>query len=120
MIVADSSYLVEGLLKDASLLENEVIIAPDIALYEVVNAVWKHEVMLKDVRDGKEYLDLLSELTSAGTIQFVRPDNKIIKEAYRLAIGKKHTFYDSIFAALAKELGLELKTFDKAQRSLLR
>jgi predicted nucleic acid-binding protein len=119
-IIADSSYLVEGLLKDASLLGREAIVAPDLALYEVINAVWKHEVMLKDIKDGKPYIDQLFELASTQALQFVRPDRKIVAEAYKLALKKKCTFYDAIFVALAQELKLNLKTFDDAQRNLMR
>lgn len=119
MIVADTSYLIEGLLKDASLLEHEVVITPDLALYEVNNAIWKHEVILKDIKDGKPYLDLMFELASTQALRFVRPDKMVAREAYRLACKKKCTFYDAIFVVLALELGLDLKTFDEAQRSLL-
>ena len=41
MKVADSSYLIEGILRDAALFENETLVAPDLALYEVVNTIWK-------------------------------------------------------------------------------
>ncbi|AIC14469.1 type II toxin-antitoxin system VapC family toxin [Nitrososphaera viennensis] len=120
MIVADSSYLVEGLLKDVSLIENEgVVVSPDLALYEVVNAVWKHETVLKDIKDGRPYLDVLSKLVSARAVRFVKPDKKIIGQAYQLASKKRCTFYDAVFVVLALELGLELKTFDEAQRALL-
>jgi hypothetical protein len=39
MKVADSTYLIEALLREASILENESFIAPDLALYEVVNTL---------------------------------------------------------------------------------
>jgi predicted nucleic acid-binding protein len=120
MIVADSTYLVEGLLKDASLLENELIVAPDLALHEVANSIWKHEVLLKDVEDGQKYINILFELVASGAVQLVRSDEKIARRAYEIAVKKKSTFYDAIFAALAMELELELKTLDEKQRSLLR
>ncbi|MGI0018842.1 MAG: type II toxin-antitoxin system VapC family toxin [Nitrososphaera sp.] len=120
MFVADSSYLVEGLLKDASLLEHEAIVAPDIALYEVINAVWKHEAILKDLKDGRPHLGLLFELASTNAIRFVKPDAQVTRKAYELACEKRCTFYDAIFAALARELGVSLETFDEDQRRLLR
>lgn len=119
MIVADSSYLVEGLLKDASLLEREVMIAPDLALYEVINTVWKHEVILRDIKDGEPYLNLMFELVTAQAIQFVRPDEKIAMEAYRLTLNRKCTFYDAVFVALAIDLRLDLKTFDEVQLKMM-
>lgn len=119
MIVADSSYLVEGLLKNASFLESEEIIAPDLAFYEVINSVWKHEVILKDIKDGKPYLKLLFELVTAQWVRFVRPDEKIVKDGYRLSLEKRRNFYDTIFVALALDLGLPLKTLDDVQRRLM-
>ncbi|MGH9877974.1 MAG: type II toxin-antitoxin system VapC family toxin [Nitrososphaera sp.] len=118
-IVADSSYLVEGLLKDASLLEHDIIVAPELALYEVANSIWKHEAVLGDINDGRQYLDLLFQLVSTETVRFISPDERIAGEAYKLALTKKCTVYDAIFVALAIDLGLELKTFDEAQHSLL-
>jgi predicted nucleic acid-binding protein len=46
MKVADSSFLIQALLRDAGLLENETFIAADLALYEVVNTLWKGSVNL--------------------------------------------------------------------------
>jgi predicted nucleic acid-binding protein len=51
MIVADTSYLVEGLLRDASLLQEDTL-SPELALYEVANTVWKHEFILRDLKNS--------------------------------------------------------------------
>lgn len=100
------------------MLEREAMVAPDIALYEVVNAVWKHEVVLKDMKDGRQYIELLLELASTNAIRFVKPDAQIARKAYELACKKRCTFYDAAFVALAQELGIELKTFDDEQRRI--
>ena len=48
MIVADSSFIVEGLIKQKELLEeNEDILTLDLAVYEVANSIWKHEFLPK-------------------------------------------------------------------------
>ena len=47
MIVADSSYIVEGLLKNKKLLSDDQIVTPELVVYEVTNAIWKHENLLK-------------------------------------------------------------------------
>ncbi len=116
MIVADSSYIVEGILKDSSLLEDQEIITPELAFYEVANAIWKHEIILKDIKNGRPFLNIFIELIQTQTIRLIRPNKKIIKKAYTLASNKNITFYDTIFVALAQDLGLELKTFDKPQK----
>jgi predicted nucleic acid-binding protein len=119
MIVADSSYIVEGILRDASLLENEVIIAPDLALYEIMNTLWKHEVLIRDLENSSARISLLLELVSTKTVQLVRPDEKLIDDTYRLSVKHKAPVYDTIFIALALELGLELKSFDERQVDML-
>jgi predicted nucleic acid-binding protein len=120
MIVADSSYLVHGLLKDAALLENDdAIVSPDLALYDVINAIWKHEAVLKDIKGGSRHIAMLSELESSGRLRFVRPDRQVIDRTYQLALRKKCALYDAVFVALASDLGLELKTFDVVQKGLM-
>ena len=119
MIVADSSYIIEGLLKKSSLLKDKEIITPELAFYEVTNAIWKHEVILKDIKNGKAFLNIFNELVLNQTIKLIRPDNNIIQKAYTLATKKNIAFYDTIFVALAQDLGLELKTYDKKQKQLM-
>ena len=118
MIVTDSSYIIEGLLKNSSLLKDQQIITPDLAFYEVANAIWKHETLLKDIKNGKAFLNIFNELIQNKTIQLIRPDNNIIQNAYILATKKITTFYDTIYVALAQDLKLELKTYDKKQQQL--
>ncbi len=118
MIVADSSYIIEGLLKNSSLLKDQEIITTDLAYYEVTNAIWKHETLLKDIKNGKLYIDIFNELIQNKTIQLIHPTNNIIQKAYTLATQKKHSFYDTIYVALAQHLKLKLKTYDKKQLDL--
>jgi predicted nucleic acid-binding protein len=119
MIVADTSYIVEAILRDASLLENETIITPDLALYETVNTIWKHEILIGDLKDASRRIDLLLELISTGTIQMVRPDEKLVKDTYAFSTKHRVPVYDAIFVALALRLGLELRTFDNRQIDVL-
>ena len=118
MIVADSSYIIEGLLTNSSLLKDQQIITPELAFYEVANAIWKHETLLKDIKNGKAFLNIFNELVQNKTIHLIRPDNNIIQNAYILATKKNTSFYDTIFVALAHDLKLELKTYDKKQPQL--
>jgi len=117
--VADSSYLIEGILRDATLLENESLVCPDLALYEVVNALWKHETRLHDLGDAQEHIELLLDLISNERIQLVRPDRKLLSETYTLSVKHAETIYDCIFIALALQLKTELATFDAKQSSIL-
>lgn len=118
MIVADSSYLVEAILRDARLIENQTIVAPDLTLYEVVNTLWKHQAIIGDLDDASSHMELFLQLVSAGVILLARPDKRLITEAYKLSLRHRAPMYDTIFVALALELGLELKTFDERQAAI--
>ena len=119
MKVADSSYLIEGILRDAALFEGETFVSPDLALYEVVNALWKHETLLHDLEDPRERIELLSDLVLNERIQLVRPDRKLLDETYMLAVKHGLAIYDSVFVALALQLKLDLATFDSKQSGIL-
>jgi predicted nucleic acid-binding protein len=117
--VADSSYLIEGILRDAALLENEILVSPDLALYEVVNALWKHEKLLRDLKDPRERIELLLGLVSNERVQLVRPDRRLLNETYALSVKHGLSIYDSVFITLALQLKIELATFDSKQSSVL-
>ena len=119
MIVADTSYVVEAIIRDASLLEGDTIITPDLTLYEAVNTLWKHDTLIGDLKDSSLRVDLLLELISVGAIQLVRPDERLLKNTYALSAKHEVSIYDMVFVALALELGLELKTFDNKQANIL-
>ena len=115
MIAADSSYLIEAILRDAGLFAGETFVAPDLALYEVVNVIWKHEAQIRDIREASRYLDVVDDLISSEAIMLVRPDGSLVREAYSLSLKHEAPFYDMVFVALALKLDLELRTFDKEQ-----
>jgi predicted nucleic acid-binding protein len=117
--VADSSYLIEGILRDAALLENEILVSPDLALYEVVNALWKHETLLRDLKDPQERIELLLGLVSNERVQLVRPDRRLLNETYALSAKHGLSIYDSVFITLALQLKMELATFDSKQSTVL-
>lgn len=118
VIVADSSYVVEGLLKDGSLLDGYIVCSPDYSLYEILNVVWKHQVILKRIKDSRMIIDIFFDLISAESIQFMTLKEKTIRNAYNLALKTKMPIYDVVFVTLARELGVELKTFDKRQAEI--
>ena len=119
MKVADSSYLVEGILRDTTLLENEALVCPDLVLYEVVNTLWKHQALLHDLEDAQERIELLSGLVSNERVQLVRPDRKLLSETYTISVKHNRPVYDCVFIALALQLKMELATFDDKQSTIL-
>ena len=120
MRVADSSFIVEGLLKRKKLFEGDLLITVDLAVYEVVNAIWKHQFLLKDLDHGQTYISLLYGLVKSGRVRVVRPTPELMQRAYSMAVESRCSVYDTIFIALALELALELATFDKRQTELFR
>jgi len=119
MIVADTSYLVEAILRNAKLLDDEVIVAPDLALYEILNTIWKHETLIGDLQNPSLHVELVLELISAETVLLVRPDERLVNDAYALSVKYRTPVYDTVFVALALQLGLELRTFDDKQTKIL-
>lgn len=119
--MADSSFIAEALLKNKNLFEQEdSIISPDLALYELTNTVWKHQFLFKDVEDGSQYISFLGDLIESGSIILVRPDWLLLKSAYEIAGKKKLSIYDAIFLALAFETGLELRSLDGKMMDIFR
>ena len=84
--------------------------------YEVTNAIWKHEHLLKDLKHGKPYLSVFFGLIKAGRITTL----SLMQEAYVIAERNKITVYDTIFICLAIKLGLILMTYDEVQIQVLK
>jgi predicted nucleic acid-binding protein len=89
-------------------------------VYEVTNAIWKHEHLLKDLENGKPYLTVFFGLIEAGRITLRSPNEKLIQESYLVAQRNGITIYDAIFISLAIKLRLTLKSFDRVQTQALK
>jgi predicted nucleic acid-binding protein len=120
LIVADSSFLVQAILRDAELLAPDRIVTVDLALHEVTIAVWKHEHVIKDIKQGISFVKILLELIDSGEITLVTPTRKMVERAYHLTAKHKTSFYDCIFVALAVETGLGLRTMDREQEKVMK
>ncbi len=109
----------ELLLRKNELLSEDSIIAPDFMVYEVANALWRHEHLLKDLADGKPHISALWGLIDSGKIALISPNERLTLMAYSMARRNSITIYDAIFICLAIDLGITLKTFDKIQARVL-
>ena len=123
MAVLDASFIVKLIVNEecseaAFKVYQEFTVAaeelhvPCIAFSEVVNAVWKHYVLLKDIdrREAEESLRLLQEISRVLIVHDTAP---ILYEAFDLAAALRVSVYDSIYLALARKLRQPLYTFDK-------
>jgi len=120
LIVADSSFIVEGLLRRKSLLEADQIVVPELALYETANSIWTHEYVLKDLRGGSAYLSILYGLTDVGAMLVLSPNEELMEKTYLIAGRHRISLYDSVFVSLALELGVGLKTLDGTQMRVVK
>jgi predicted nucleic acid-binding protein len=90
-------------------------VAPELVVYEVANAIWKHEHLLKDVENGKQYLSIFYGLIEAGKIKILTPNEELMQESYSIAKRQEIAAYDAVFVSLANKLGLTLKSYDRVQ-----
>jgi len=101
------------LLKNEKLLSNDQTVAPELVVYEVTNAIWKHEHLLKDLKNGKPYISIFYGLIEAGRIKILSPNESIMQESYSIAKRNNITVYDAVFVSLAIRLDLALGSYDR-------
>ncbi|MBI3577462.1 type II toxin-antitoxin system VapC family toxin [Candidatus Gottesmanbacteria bacterium] len=114
--VVDSSVLVkwvnsqdEQYLQEADALANDckkgkvILIAPELAKYEVGNALWKKVLPIPQAQAslGTIY---------AGPVEFVKQDEAQAMRAMEIAVSSRMTFYDASFVSLAEQRGAKLVT----------
>lgn len=102
------------------MLENEQIIAPDMVVYEVANAIWKQEHLMKNLEDGKQYITIFHGLIESGNITVLPPNESLMQDSYLIAKQNSITVYDAVFVVLALQLNVSLKTLDKVQTRVFR
>lgn len=94
-------------LKNKHLSGASTITLPDIALYEIGNALrYKNEFSNKEIR---KCFDDLEELN----LDIIAPYPEIAEIVIETARQNDITFYDASYVALAKELGLQFITADE-------
>jgi predicted nucleic acid-binding protein len=91
-----------------------------LAVYEVANAIWKQECLLKKLADGQIYLEHFYGLIDSGKITLLYPNENLMQESYRIAKAQGIAMYDSIFICLAIKLELSLRTLDHKQDEIFR
>ena len=121
MIVADSSYIVEGLLNKVELIkEHDQIVTSELAIFEVANALWKRERIFKDLDDGLPYLSIFYGWLETSKILLVGSGHGLLQDSLLIARRNAVSPYDAVFVALALRTGLRLMTFDQKQSAVMR
>lgn len=91
------------------LTNSALVLAPDLYVGEVANALWKyvtHESMSRDVA--------VTLLADARRLVDVRvPNDALVEEALVAAVTYGHPVYDMLYAVLARRHGAQVLTMDR-------
>jgi len=120
-IVVDASAVVriiEGAEPAASfqeaLLQADLVLAPELMLTEVANALWRLQRARQLEADGlQRRLSRAVEL-----VDVIEPDRHLQAEALALACHLDHPVYDCLYLALARRQAAVLVTADKRLQQL--
>lgn len=94
-------------LREGHLRGDILLVAPDLLLYEVGNALrFKHSFTPSDIQQT------LSDLLHF-QLELVGPTERLLHHAVELAHQTRLTYYDSFYLAVASDLGTRLITADK-------
>ncbi|MCL5090125.1 MAG: type II toxin-antitoxin system VapC family toxin [Candidatus Marsarchaeota archaeon] len=126
MIVLDASAIVKLIIEESDsdfaretieleAKKGEPIYAPDIALAEIINVIWKYSNLRgrKNVDPNKTLSDLMfiwNKITVVNT-------EALASTAMKIALENNITIYDALYAALSKLNRAPLLTFDKFLKS---
>ena len=118
-IVADSCVLAKWILPEAdsplalrvltqTLQQGGRVVILDLAIIEVANAIWKRHHQGIATRDQcRQFLTLLMN----APVQ-IEPAARLVQAAWEIAAQYDRSIYDSLFIALAKDLGIPGITAD--------
>jgi predicted nucleic acid-binding protein len=130
MAVLDASFLVKLVIREECseaavgvferlASKGEDLHVPCITVAEVLNAVWKHVSLLKDL-DAEDARRALQRLRRLSRVLEVHRVEEFAEEALEYALEFNITFYDATYVALAVRLRQDLYTFDERLASRLR
>lgn len=112
--------MVESLLVGAAAFREERMLVPDLAVAEVVNALYVQDKVLHLIADGRPYVESLFKMIDAEEIEVASCSEKLLLDAYDLASRRGAATYDCIFVALALASGLTLVTRDGRQAGIMK
>ena len=101
---------------DAFLTSRIELLAPDVLLLEVANALWNQTALLK-LLSSEEAVSIFHDFITLPLN--LRPSNALASQALELAVNFQHPIYDMLYCALAIENDCEFLTADKVLVSML-
>ena len=122
MAVLDASFLVKLIINEnctkSALRElrsmaarAEKLHVPCIALAEVLNAVWKHTHLTREL-SSEEAHRAVQRLQRIQQVLVLHSVEELADEALDKALNYGITFYDALYVALAERIGHTLYTYD--------
>ena len=90
------------------------VLAPDLYVSEVANAMWKYS---KQARDPKEVDPILVDAAVELVDEFI-PGRELYREAYVFSTQWGHPVYDSMYLVLARRNAAVLLTMDRRMKEL--
>ncbi len=121
----DASTVAKYILREENWLEVEEyllkdrVLSLDIMLKEVLNAIWKHHVLLRNIGPEIAYSkkNILQRLIKESVIE-IEDQRNYLDEAFDPAVKEKITIYDSLYIVQALRNELKLLTSDERQAEI--
>ena len=125
MIVLDASLLVKLVVEEERSREarafvrkeatlGEELVTVDVALAEVLNALWRHVTLIKDLSQAL-YEEAVQDLLKLWDKLEKLPSRDLALRAAELALKLGVTIYDALYLAAAAKHEARLATYDHAQ-----
>ncbi len=122
-VIVDASALVKLVLNEEHsietadffnkcIMDDNLLKTSDIALAEVLNAIFKHRVLIKDLK-GKNFETAVENICAVLSKIEKAPTETIAGDAVKMAVDNNIAVYDALYLTLAKIDGAQLFTFDK-------
>ncbi|MEM0005223.1 MAG: type II toxin-antitoxin system VapC family toxin [Desulfurococcaceae archaeon] len=119
-IVIDSSILAKFILRESGWEKVKDIISKrpytlELAVKEVVNAMWKRVTLIKDISVEKAFVLLSDLLELKKKLLVVEPQDWYLSQALEISIKEEIPVYDSLFIAQAIAKQATLASSDRRQ-----
>ena len=101
--------LPESIPFQSNLDNSALVLAPDLFVAEVSNAVWKYvRAGVLDVDQGSIVLE-----RAVGLVDTFEPSQMLYREAFAVSVDHLHPVYDALYLVLARRHAAVLATVDK-------
>jgi predicted nucleic acid-binding protein len=115
LIKEENSDVATRLFYDATAL-GEPMFAPEVLLPEVINGLWKHLTLLKDINESQFNLAVSNLMDIWNNLSIIKIES-VLETAVKVAKTRKIDFYDALYVAISISEDAPLFTFDRQIRN---